>query len=88
MKGVYGISMEIISLDVGAGENPRGTINVDVRPLPTVDVVCHALHLPFRSECFDKVFLSHVIEHFRYKEALRLLKEVNRVLKIGGQLEV
>jgi len=41
---------EYLSLDIGLGEYPKGIINVDIRPLPTVDIVCHALYLPFKGE--------------------------------------
>jgi len=79
---------EKISLDVGAGKNPKGDINTDVRPLLGIQVVCDAIHLPFKGETFTYVFLSHVIEHFRYKDVIALLKEVNRVLKIGGKIQI
>jgi len=87
-NGVKISSREILSLDIGAGENPKGSINTDIRLLPTIDVVCHALYLPFRSEVSDKVFLSHVIEHFRYRDSFNPLKECNRVLKLGGRIEI
>jgi predicted SAM-dependent methyltransferase len=87
-NSIKNFKQEILSLDIGAGENPKGSINVDIRPLPTIDVVCHALYLPFRSEVFDKVFLKHVIEHFRYKDAFNLLRECNRVLKLRGEIEI
>ncbi len=79
---------DAMSLDIGAGDRPRGKINVDIRPLPSVDVVCHALSLPFKDSTFGYVFLSHVIEHFRYRDAVRLLREVGRVLKEDGRVEI
>lgn len=40
--------------------------------------------IPFKSASFDGVFCAHVIEHLRSEDALKLLKEVHRVLKSGG----
>lgn len=82
-------SLEIeLSLDIGAGEKPKGDVNTDVRPLPSIDVICDALHLPFKEEVFTHTFLSHVIEHFRYRDVIALLKEVNRILKVNGTIEI
>jgi predicted SAM-dependent methyltransferase len=77
-----------LTLDIGAGGKPKGDINTDVRPLPGIQVVCDATQLPFNREAFNHVFLSHVIEHFQYKDVMTLLKEVYRVSKIGGKTEI
>jgi len=77
-----------LSLDIGAGENPRGDINVDIRVIKGINVVCHALYLPFRGNCFSHVYLSHVLEHFTYREGLYLLNEINRVLRKKGTCEI
>lgn len=74
-------------LDVGAGANQSGTLNIDIRPLKGIDVVCNALYLPFRDNTFTKVIHNQVLEHFSYRHALDLLKEIYRVLKPGGTLE-
>jgi SAM-dependent methyltransferase len=42
-------------------------------------VVSHAEFLPFKDECFDFVFSSHVIEHV--KEPVKMLRELLRVSK-------
>ena len=42
--------------------------------------------LPFKNEGFDAVNCSHLIEHLYPKEAYKLLKEIDRVLKPGGIL--
>lgn len=76
-----------LTLDVGAGANQSGTINIDIRPLKGIDVVCNALYLPFRDHSFSKVIHNQVLEHFSYEDALTLLKEINRVLKPDGILE-
>lgn len=77
-----------ISLDVGAGAEPKGDVNVDIRHLPSTGLVCHALHLPFKEEAFTQVFLSQVIEHFVYRDVITMLNEVNRVLTVNGKIEI
>ena len=42
--------------------------------------------LPFADNSVDVVFSSHALEHFTYNEAIALLFEIYRVLKIGGAL--
>ena len=77
-----------LSLDIGAGDAPKGDINTGIRPLQGIDVVCDASYLPFKGQVFTHVFFSHVVEHFRYKDVKRLLREARRVLKQGGKLEI
>ncbi len=48
----------------------------------------NAFSLPFPDGAFDIVFHQGLLEHFREKEALNLLKENVRVLKKGGILLV
>jgi hypothetical protein len=80
--------MTNLSLDIGAGTSPKGDINADIRPLQGINVVCHALKLPVRDCVISKTFLSHVIEHFTYKDVKLLLNEVNRVMIPGGTVEI
>jgi predicted SAM-dependent methyltransferase len=78
----------MVLLDIGAGENPRGDINVDIRRLKGIDIICQALRLPFKDASFDKVYLGDVIEHFRYKDVVILLREINQILKHRGIIEI
>ena len=48
----------------------------------------NAFSLPFPDETFDVVFHQGLLEHFREKEAMNLLRENVRVLKRGGILLV
>ncbi len=41
--------------------------------------------LPFEESCFDRVYCSHVLEHFVYHDLKKLLKEVYRVLRPDGE---
>jgi ubiquinone/menaquinone biosynthesis C-methylase UbiE len=43
-----------------------------------------ARSLPFRNDCFDAVFLSHLISHIPQNDRDRALSETERVLVSGG----
>lgn len=44
------------------------------------------LHLPFQNETFDLVYNSGVIEHFPYPKNIMVIKEMKRVVKVGGKI--
>jgi len=83
-----------LSLNIGCGDKVLGSIsgnkciNVDIRQLDGVDIVCDARHLPFKNECFDRVLAYDIIEHFPVSETENLLKEWTRVLKINGRMKI
>jgi len=85
--------MKGFSLNVGCGEqildNISGykCINVDIRPLKGVDVVCDVRRLPFKDGFFERILASDIIEHFPIAETDGLLKEWSRVLKNGGRIK-
>ena len=81
-------------VELGGGTRPRGTdaigrwINVDVRPLSTVDIVCdfERQPLPFADDEVDQVYAAHCLEHiWPYKP---LLHEIARVCRIGARVEI
>jgi hypothetical protein len=64
-------------------------VYLDAVPGPGVDIVADARDMPsIAGESFDAVYFSHCLEHFDPWEANRVLKELARVLKSGGFLEV
>jgi predicted SAM-dependent methyltransferase len=73
-------------LELGCGKTPKseGVINVDIRPLPNVDVVADLMNLPFDDNSVDEIRSRDVIEHFSRNEIIPLLKEWARVLKPEG----
>lgn len=76
-------------LDIGCGESAKkGDIGLDLRKTSWVDVVADARMLPFKDECFDHVYSSHLIEHFGYQEVGNVLTEWIRVLKRNGLIEI
>jgi SAM-dependent methyltransferase len=62
--------------------------NVDIRPLPGVDVVSdlEKSPLPFHDEHADRIKMIHVINHLRADTAVRVLKDCLRILRPGGSL--
>ncbi len=73
--------MDMEILDVGSGLCPRGTVNVDLNPEYKPTVMADARHLPFKASVFDRVYLSHILEHVIDPE--KILKETHEVLKAG-----
>lgn len=75
-------------LNLGCGKDIRaGWINLDRADLPGVDIR-HDLSLgalPFGDNEFDVVLARDVFEHLEY---IPLLKEVHRILKPGGRVEI
>jgi len=72
-------------LDVGCGENKRGTIGVDIKRTKTVDVLCDAHHLPFLDRVFEGCYAYALLEHV--ENPIQVLKEISRVLIDKGWLE-
>lgn len=64
----------VVFLDIGIGPKGLDWVQGDFQALP------------FRSECFDMVVASHVLEHC--ENPARALLETRRVLKRGGGLRL
>lgn len=82
-----------IQLDIGGGSNPQsGFINIDIRPLDTVDIV-HDLEdipWPLPDECCLRAIASHVVEHIDPARFgfIKFMDEVWRILKPDGQFAI
>jgi len=76
-------------LEIGPGAKPKeGYVHFDIRPLAGVDVVGDAKKLPFKDGEFECVFSRFFLEHLLRNDAKLALKEMLRVLKKGGELEL
>jgi len=77
------------SLDIGCGHAidhvKKGKIGVDIKR-GLCDVVASAYYLPFRNGCFEKVIMSHILEHLT--DCAAALKEAARVLIQEGMLQI
>jgi SAM-dependent methyltransferase len=75
-------------LNVGCGPDIRpGWVNLDVAPLPGVDVVhdLDVLPLPLEDGRFEVIDCQDVLEHV---DLVPVLRELHRVLAPGGRLHV
>lgn len=79
-----------IKVNLGCGEKPLpGYLNVDVRPLPEVDVLADVRRLPFDPGTLTEVASAHLVEHFR-EHQLRtvILPYWLSLLKPGGVVRI
>jgi SAM-dependent methyltransferase len=79
-----------LRLHIGSG-NVRlpGWTNVDVQPLPGVDVIADVTRgLGFPEGEAEAVFSEHFLEHLALDAALAFLLEAHRVLAAGGWLRL
>jgi len=70
----------------GAGSFVDGYVNLDLFPMPGVDVVADAHHLPFACDQFQRVECDAVLEHV--KRPHDVMREIERVLAPGGVVHV
>ena len=79
--------MKVI-LDVGCGAFKQpGTIGVDCRLLPGVNVVCDFEHgLPFKDGSVHFAYSIHSIEHMR--DLITFMEELYRVCAPGAQVHI
>jgi len=80
---------KIKKLEIGSGPKPKeGYVHFDIRSDVNADVVGDARKLPFKNEEFDEVYSRFFLEHLPRKDAILSLKEMNRVLKKKGLIEI
>jgi SAM-dependent methyltransferase len=76
-------------LNLGCGRDIRpGFVNLDVAPLPGVDVV-HDLDsgpLPFEDAAFEEIVCKDVLEHVA--DLVAVMRELHRVSVPGARLEI
>lgn len=65
-----------------------GFTNIDIRDIEGIDKVSPVYPLDYKSNTFDLVYGSHLLEHFPRKQTLNILKEWIRVLKPDGILRL
>lgn len=75
-----------MKLNLGGGKMKLdGWTNVDIRD---ADICADIRALPIEDNSIDQVLLVHVIEHFTYEDADKVLKEIYRVLKRGKKVTI
>jgi predicted SAM-dependent methyltransferase len=75
-------------LHIGAGNKRlQGWINVDLLPLPGVDVVADVTE-GLRFSGVEAIFAEHFLEHLRLDKAIDFLAEAHRVLNPGAWMRL
>lgn len=77
-----------LRLDIGCGAHKQpGTVGVDCRRLPGVEVVCDfEKGLPFRESSVGSAFSIHSVEHMR--DLMRFMEELYRVCAPGAKVYI
>ena len=79
-------------IDIGSGPHPKPDANIfmDVHQWGNVNCLHDLTKVPYplESESFSKAYMGDVIEHISIFDVDNVLKEVYRILKSGGVLEV
>lgn len=76
-------------LDIGPGDNPigQGWDTLDIVGNPTIKAdLCEPL--PIEDDTYDLIYISHVLEHIPWYDVPEVLKELYRILKPNGVIEV
>lgn len=76
-------------LDAGCGFNRQpNCIGMDNREEAEPDVLhdLEDLPYPFPDDVFDRIIMSHVMEHLNPKLTNRIMNEMWRIMKVGGAL--
>ncbi|MBN1244284.1 class I SAM-dependent methyltransferase [Candidatus Bathyarchaeota archaeon] len=76
-----------LKLDIGCGSSKKGAfLGVDLVKTTATDVVADSTSLPIKDGCFEYVYSRRCIQHI--KDDTQALKEIYRVLKLYGKLEL
>jgi SAM-dependent methyltransferase len=70
----------------GAGRRVEGYVNLDLFPMPGVDVAADAEQLPFPCGAFERIECDAVLEHVRRPGLV--MEEIERVLAPGGYAHI
>ena len=89
MINKYHKNNEIKKLHIGAGNRKiKDWLNTDIGNKSIMPVVDVTKKFPFNTKTFDYVFSEHMIEHIKYQDGVKMLKESFRVLKSNGKIRI
>ena len=84
--GISKLWMSKMMLNVGCGNDLEGDARLDVQKTESTNIIASALYLPFLASSFDRIKMSHVLEHI-YAWKLALAESI-KVLKDSGTIYV
>lgn len=89
-KKLHGLNVGCGSLDTPTGYDSIEWVRLDIRSDVNADVVwdLRKQPYPFNDEEFNYIYASHILEHFATFERTGFLRELRRILKPRGKLEV
>jgi len=74
-------------LQIGSGRNAlEGWLITDLDSNKEKVFLGATKKLPFDACTFKYMYFEHPIEHFNYRDGIRLVQECYRVFKLGGKL--
>ncbi len=78
-----------IKIDIGAGIRNKKRpldewIHLDIFPDDHMEIVCDFGHIPVGDVEVDEIYAGDVIEHIEMERRDEIMREWNRILKIGG----
>jgi len=78
------------ALEIGPGRHPvnKKWDTVDMVGKPTIIHDVRILPLPIPSNTYDLVYMSHILEHIPWFQTVDFLKEIHRILKYSGEVEI
>jgi len=80
--------MKLYILNVGYGTNIRdGWVNLDITPLPGVDIIhdLGMLPLPFENLTFEEILCQDVLEHVEY---IPILEDLHRIMRKNAEITI
>jgi len=80
-----------VKLIICAGERiESGWTTHDVQPLPDIDICCEFYELPkyVEKNSVEIAKFTHALEHFPMNESVKVLKTINSLMRVGGELYI
>ena len=76
-----------MKLNVGCGNKPKkGYINIDIRKLKGVNVICNVMQLCFKDNTIEELVAESVLEHCPRLDIKTILQHWIDILEPGGKL--
>jgi len=64
-------------------------VHADLKPIKGITLAFDATKtFPFKDNVFKGVYAGHFFEHFGWKTAHKILDEIHRVLRPGGEIQI
>ncbi len=77
-----------IKLNLGSGSsNIDGFINLDILPLPNIDIICDLnKNIPLQDNSVNEIYTSHTLEHIQ--NTVHLMEEIYRICKPNALVKI